>query len=189
MYACMFLLLAESKAWEFSSESQCCTQVIQFFHCALWCHAALLHTDCIYLNATSNIDDHYSFSLKSVREKLLQTLCKQQQMSWYEVMMPLEIEKCSFCFFPVLSETTAAATQLLKKPPAFTIFVLVCAGDSREMRLQTVTQWILDGFRSLWGFAGSGEEITLRALVKHQICSSSDSFRKQSHMGHSATKW
>lgn len=68
----------------------------------LWCHAALLHIDCIYLNAISIIDDHYSFSLKSVREKLLQTPRKQQQMSWYDVTMPLEIEKCSFCFFAIL---------------------------------------------------------------------------------------
>lgn len=81
----------------------------------LWCHAALLHIDCIYLNAISIIDDHYSFSLKSVREKLLQTPRKQQQMSCCDdAARNRKMLFLFLCHSVEWSETTAAATQLLK---------------------------------------------------------------------------
>lgn len=129
-------------------------------NCVVWCHAHLLHI------AISIIDDHYSFSLKSVREKLLQTPHKQQQI-WCDDATKNK-EKMLFLFLSQSMERreTPASPQKTSSIHCFSV----------EMRLHTVTQWILNGVRRLWGFAGSGVEITgwEWAWVKHQICSISE---------------
>lgn len=93
-------------------------------------------------------------SLSSLSER---NYCKLHvNNSRYDVTMPLKIEKNALSFSsPVCGKERNTSTSS-KKTPAFTVFLSVCV----ETRLQTVTQWILNGVRSLWGFAKSGVEIT-----------------------------
>lgn len=168
MYS-MFLLATESRAREFSSESRCCTQLFQVLQWTLYCDSPLLHIDCIYLNAISIIDDHYSFSLKSVREKLLQTP-RKQQMSRCDVTMPLEIEKKKhflfFCLSVEWSETTATATP--QKTSSIHCFLhSLCwwfKGNMTANCHPVNPQWIQISLRIYWLWCGNNRRDSEQGL-------------------------
>lgn len=72
--------------------------------------------------------------------------------------MPLEIEQKNALFFFMSNRGSTRTSS--KKHPAFTVVFLACV----ETWLQTVTQWILNGVKYIWGFAGSRVEITAVTL-------------------------
>lgn len=91
MHLCLYFMLVQIKRVQLKKST-----LYTFFpgftmNCVVWCHAHLLHI------AISIIDDHYSFSLKSVREKLLQMPRKQQQI-WCDDATRNR-KKLSFFFF------------------------------------------------------------------------------------------
>lgn len=112
-------------------------------NCVVWCHAHLLHI------AISIIDDHYSFSLKSVREKY----CKLHvNNSRYDTMMPLKIEKkCSFFFFPGLWKGEKHQ-HLLKKNLLHSLFF---CGNATANCHPVNPQWSQTSLRICWVWCGN----------------------------------
>lgn len=130
MHVLMFLV--QSKRVQLK-ESTLHTFISDFtMNCVVWCHAHLLHS------AISIIDDHYSFSLKSVREKLLQTPRKQQQI-WCDDATKNR-KKCSFFFFPSLWKGEKHQ-HLLKKTSSIHCFSLSLCGNATADCHPVNPQW------------------------------------------------